>query len=60
MTTKEKAEAKLNCFYTARNLMGLDGRASYSIEGKKEESSTGIVLAEAKKIWEWVSSKKES
>lgn len=52
MIPKEKAEVKLNCFYAAKNLMGVDGGVSISSEAKP---TTEAVLEEAKKIWKWVS-----
>lgn len=60
MITKERADLRLNCIYAAKNILGIEGGASYSIEGKQEKSSTKAVLDEAKKLFEWVSGKEEN
>lgn len=52
MTGKEKAESRLNCFYAAVAVTGAS--RSVSVKGKVRPT-TEEVLAEAKKISEWVS-----
>lgn len=55
MTSREKAESRLNCIYAAVNVMGMNNalRAEQTKRPTTEE-----VLVEAKKISEWVLPKK--
>ena len=61
MIAKEKAEMRLNCFYAAIRIMGADSSSSALTKGEKESRprpTTEDVLAEAKKLSEWVLEKK--
>lgn len=58
MIAKEKADLRLNCLYAAIRIIGVDSSVAYSAGTKKPRPTTEDVLTEAKKVWEWVSSKK--
>lgn len=51
MTSKEKAEQKLNCVYAAVNVMGMNNALR---PGQEKRPTTEEVLVEAKKISAWV------
>jgi len=58
MTRKERAELRLSCFYAAMRIMDADRSALALTKGGKEprrtRPTTEEVLAEAKKISQWV------
>jgi hypothetical protein len=51
MTSKEKADRKLNCIYAAISI--------FSTRSKKVNLTTEKILKEAKKLWNWMTNNED-